>query len=85
MFKMLCYLSPPLALCSCALFQKPETKIVIQYPDIPPNLLTKCDNLSKLEGTTGKAIMPWIIQTSAQYKECQAKHNALIKVVSKPE
>lgn len=48
--------------------------------EIPADLTQPCPNLPELTGGTGKEVLNWSVQTVNLYKECQAKHNSLIKI-----
>ncbi|WP_162901052.1 hypothetical protein [Acinetobacter nosocomialis] len=47
-------------------------------PAIPANLVQPCSNLNEIEGTTGKDLMIWSVDTVAKYNACKAKHAALV-------
>ena len=50
-------------------------------PTIPANLLEPCPELQKLESGQGKTVLLWSINMVAKYKECKAKHGAVIKAL----
>ncbi|OTL80457.1 hypothetical protein B9X62_18235 [Acinetobacter pittii] len=50
-------------------------------PAIPANLLQLCPNLNEVEGTTGKDLMVWSIDTVAKYNDCKARHAALTRAL----
>ncbi|MER0131718.1 Rz1-like lysis system protein LysC, partial [Acinetobacter baumannii] len=47
-------------------------------PVIPANLIQPCSNLNEIEGTTGKDLMIWSVDTVAKYNDCKARHSALV-------
>jgi hypothetical protein len=65
-------------LTSCA-----QLKVQEQVKPIQANLLAKCPQLTKHEGTTGAMVIQTMISWASQYNDCAAKHNALVDVVSK--
>ena len=46
----------------------------------PADLTQPCPPLSPLAGTTGADILPWAVQTVYLYKDCAARHDALVSV-----
>ena len=46
------------------------------------NLLKKCQELSKHEGTTGKMVLLTLTNWASEYNECAARHNSLVDVVN---
>ena len=48
---------------------------------IQANLLEKCPELSKHEGTTGKDVLYTLTNWATEYNECAARHNQLVDVV----
>ncbi|WP_216075735.1 hypothetical protein, partial [Acinetobacter baumannii] len=50
-------------------------------PVIPANLIQPCSNLNEIEGTTGKDLMIWSVDTVAKYNDCKARHGALVKAL----
>lgn len=53
-----------------------------QVKPIPSNLLQPCPDLQLLDANTGKAWLPWSIDTVKKYNDCKGKQNYLIKLVS---
>ena len=49
---------------------------------IQANLLEKCPELSKHEGTTGKDVLYTLTNWATEYNECAARHNQLVDVVN---
>ena len=49
------------------------------------NLLTKCPELTKHEGTTGKMVLLTMTTWATEYNECAARHNELVDVIQKTE
>ncbi|HHP8278237.1 TPA: hypothetical protein ACSIU2_003172 [Acinetobacter baumannii] len=50
-------------------------------PVIPANLIQPCPNLNEIEGTTGKNLMIWSVDTVAKYNDCKARHGAIVKAL----
>ncbi|WP_435369936.1 Rz1-like lysis system protein LysC [Acinetobacter baumannii] len=50
----------------------------LSKPVIPANLMQPCPNLNEIEGTTGKDLMIWSVDTVAKYNDCKARHSALV-------
>ncbi|WP_431010631.1 Rz1-like lysis system protein LysC [Acinetobacter baumannii] len=50
-------------------------------PVIPANLIQPCSNLNEIEGTTGKDLMIWSVDTVAKYNDCKARHIAIVKAL----
>ncbi|MDM8400642.1 hypothetical protein M8M17_20130 [Acinetobacter baumannii] len=50
-------------------------------PVIPANLMQPCPNLNEIEGTTGKDLMIWSVDTVAKYNDCKARHSAIVKAL----
>lgn len=48
---------------------------------IQENLLAKCPELSKHEGTTGAMVLTTLVDWASTYNECAARHNQLVDVV----
>ena len=48
---------------------------------IQANLLEKCPELSKHEGTTGKDVLFTLTNWASEYNECAARHGALVDAV----
>ena len=46
----------------------------------PADLTQPCAKLQPLAGTTGADILPWAVQTVHLYKDCAARHDALVSV-----
>lgn len=46
----------------------------------PADLTQPCAKLQHLAGTTGADILPWAVQTVHLYKDCAARHDALVSV-----
>nr|WP_254799136.1 hypothetical protein [Acinetobacter nosocomialis] len=55
---------------------------ILSKPVIPANLMQSCPNLNEIEGTTGKDIMIWSVDTVAKYNDCKLRHNAVIKALN---
>lgn len=49
---------------------------------IQANLLVKCPELSKHEGTTGSMVLITLTNWASEYNECAARHNALVDAVT---
>ncbi|MEB5475555.1 hypothetical protein [Acinetobacter pollinis] len=47
---------------------------------IPSNLSQPCPDLQLLDANTGKAWLPWSIDTVQKYNDCKYRHDALIKI-----
>lgn len=52
---------------------------------MPPNLIQACPDLSPLNDGTGAAVLRKIVEVSKLYYECQRRHGALVKAVTKGE
>jgi hypothetical protein len=63
-----------LLISGCTTVVKPETKI-------NASLLQPCPKLEKLEGTNGKIIIKWALETVNTYNECKLKHDSLVEAV----
>lgn len=51
----------------------------LPLPDKLPDELTKpCEDLTPLENSDGKSVLKWAMNTVFLYKDCQARHRALI-------
>lgn len=48
---------------------------------LPVQLTQPCSDLTLLDGTTGREILPWAVQTVYQYHDCKARHAALVNAV----
>lgn len=46
---------------------------------IPSNLSQPCPDLQLLDANTGKAWLPWSIDTVNKYNDCKLRHDAIIK------
>ena len=66
-----------LMLTGCSLLSVQEKVNPIQA-----NLLEKCPELSKHEGTTGKDVLYTLTNWATEYNECAARHNQLVDVVT---
>ena len=44
-------------------------------------LIQPCPNLNEIEGTTGKDLMIWSVDTVAKYNDCKARHGAIVKAL----
>ncbi|PZL92714.1 hypothetical protein DOL91_06005 [Acinetobacter baumannii] len=53
----------------------------LSKPVIPANLIQPCPNLNEIEGTTGKDLMIWSVDTVAKYNDCKARHGAIVKAL----
>ena len=49
---------------------------------IQANLLKKCPELSKHEGTTGAMVLITLTNWATEYNECAARHAALVDAVN---
>ena len=67
-----------LLLFGCASLSQPE-----QVSPIQSNLLTKCAELTKHEGTTGAMVLSTMVRWATEYNECAARHNNLVDAVTK--
>ncbi|WP_444978678.1 Rz1-like lysis system protein LysC [Acinetobacter seifertii] len=54
---------------------------ILSKPVIPANLIQPCSNLNEIEGTTGKDLMIWSVDTVAKYNDCKARHGAIVKAL----
>lgn len=52
-----------------------------QVKPIQENLLVKCPELSKHEGTTGSMVIVTLTNWAAEYNDCAARQHALIDAV----
>lgn len=43
--------------------------------------MQECDDLSELQGNTGKDIMLWSVETVTKYNYCKLRHSGLIKAL----
>lgn len=66
-----------LIMTGCSLWNVQEPVKPIQA-----NLLEKCPELSKHEGTTGKDVLYTLTNWATEYNECAARHNQLVDVVN---
>lgn len=46
------------------------------------NLLKKCPELSKHDGTTGKDVLATLLNWADEYNDCAVRHNGLVDAVS---
>jgi hypothetical protein len=53
-----------------------------QVKPIQQNLLTKCEELQKHEGTTGAMVILTLTQWASQYNECLIRHNGLVDAIN---
>ena len=77
--KLLCLSILPL-MTACASLKEPE-----QVPPTQQNLLTKCPELSKHEGTTGAMVLSTMLRWAAEYNDCATRHNGLVDAVIQKE
>ncbi|CWP55799.1 Uncharacterised protein [Neisseria meningitidis] len=47
----------------------------------PADLVQPCPKLPHLEGNTGADTLPWSLQVIGLYKDCKARHNALVRAL----
>ncbi|CDH32342.1 conserved exported hypothetical protein [Xenorhabdus bovienii str. Intermedium] len=77
LFLLLCALALSLSGCTT----RPPTVLSEHYQE---NLLTKCQGtLPKLTGTTGNNLANVLIESSALYGHCAARHNQLVDEINK--
>lgn len=53
----------------------------MQAGPIQQNLLQRCDELTRHEGTTGKMVLLTLTRWAAEYNECAARHNGLVDAI----
>lgn len=58
-------------LCSCATVIPPKVE--------QSNLLVTCEDLPDLNGATGADVLSTLITWGSMYRECQIRHNELVK------
>ncbi|ENW6495946.1 hypothetical protein GWI08_002181, partial [Neisseria gonorrhoeae] len=73
--KNLCTAMPVLMLTACANSTPPLTTAVKP----PADLVRPCPKLPHLEGNTGADVLPWSLQVIGLYKDCKARHGALVR------
>lgn len=56
-----------------------------QVQPIQANLLTKCTELTKHEGTKGADVLLTLTTWASEYNECAARHNGLVDAVTQTE
>ena len=59
--------------------------VPLPVSNISPDLMQPCADLKLLTGNTGAHMTRWAIDTSYQYKDCQARHQGLIDAVGVQE
>ena len=74
---VLCIVMSALIMTGCSWLNVQEKVNPIQA-----NLLEKCPELSKHEGTTGKDVLYTLTNWATEYNECAARHNQLVDVVN---
>ena len=57
------------------------TKLIVSSPTIPANLKTPCPELQEIESGQGKDITLWLVEFISKYRDCRAKHSAVIKAL----
>lgn len=50
-------------------------------PTIPANILEPCPDLQQLEDGMGRTLLLWSVDTLAKYKDCKARHDAIVKAL----
>lgn len=50
-------------------------------PTIAANLLEPCPELQNINSGKGKDILLWSVDTVAKYKDCKARHVAIVKAL----
>lgn len=66
-----------LMLTACANLTPPLTTAVKP----PADLVQPCPNLPKLSGNTGADVLPWAVAAVGMYKDCKARHSALVRAL----
>lgn len=67
---------PVLMLTACANSTPPLTTI-----KPPADLVQPCPKLPHLEGDTGADVLPWSLAVVGMYKDCKARHGALVRAL----
>ncbi|HFC8533023.1 TPA: hypothetical protein ACFRHF_001771 [Neisseria lactamica] len=47
----------------------------------PADLVQPCPKLPKLSGNTGADVLPWSLAVVGMYKDCKARHGALVRAL----
>lgn len=69
----------PLQMNDAAKSELKNNLIIVSRVEIPPNISQPCQELPKLENNKGADILPYILELHSQYKDCAARHKALVK------
>lgn len=62
-----------------------QTAVATQLPPIPPSLTERCPDLTTLQGPEMQRVAVKLVEVSALYYQCQARHGALSEAVRNRE
>ena len=56
-----------------------KSTMPLQVSPPPPDLAAPCEPPPQLEGTTGVAVMAWALPSVYAWRDCAARHRALVQ------